>query len=197
MHEAPFIQDVLRKICDITIIKNQNGTETKLYKLLKSSKQYFDTQPDAFAPILNRSLELIINNNISVNNNNTENEVPQSPFKEDHVSVFMGGFSHGTTIEDLRRELAKKGVTMISSSGISYRNYGWSFVTLSNDKEAQYLISISPIQIMGRNIDVRPFINRQRIRNHIGNKPSNKIMLESMIDLISLQEQVQGLTVIA
>eukprot|EP01084_Bolivina_argentea_P316454 548545_1 len=190
VHEAPFIQDVLGKICQITIVKDTN----KLYKLLSSSKQYFDTQPDAFAPILKRSLELIV----SVEKKEEEEPkeetlLPQSPFKEDHVSVFMGGFGQGTTVDDLRIELAKKGITMISCSGISYRNYGWSFVTLSNDKEAQYLISVSPIQIGGRMIDVRPFINRQRVRNHIANKPSNLAMLRAMIDLF--EDANDGLTV--
>ena len=85
---------------------------------------------------------------------------------------------------------------MVSSSGISYRNYGWSFVTLSSAKEAQYLVSISPLVIAGRNIDVRPFINRQRVKNHISNKPSVEAMLNAMVDLFNTHKiSSYGLTV--
>merc|ERR1712154_758234 len=48
----------------------------------------------------------------------------------------------------------------------------------------------SPIQIMGRNIDVRPFINRQRIKNHIANKPSPHCMLQAIIQFLHNQQSL-------
>ena len=118
----------------------------------------------------NSNTNLIINNNNN-NNNNNNDDISKSPFKEDHVSVFMGGFAQGTTTEQLKNALHELNVKMIECSGISYRNYGWSFVTLANSKQAEYLINISPITIGNRSIDIRPFINRRRVRNHNALKP--------------------------
>jgi len=75
----------------------------------------------------------------------------------------MGGFAHGTTVNELRDKLASMGVEMIECSGINFRNYGWSFVCVRTSKQADYLVSQSPIVLRNRNIDVRPFIDRQKV----------------------------------
>ena len=123
VYEAPFIQDVLNKICQISIDPNQ----CKVYKLVASSKQYFDTQPSAFAPILHRSLKLTADTMTGTVSNGQSMEhgedlIPQSPFNEDRVSVFMGGFSHGTTVEDLRTEIAKRGLFVVLTLHPSHTN---------------------------------------------------------------------------
>ncbi|ETO12779.1 hypothetical protein RFI_24595 [Reticulomyxa filosa] len=87
----------------------------------------------------------------------------KSPFKEDHRIVFMGGFAYGTSTKELEDALAKYDAKMVDCKGISFRNYGWSFVKLETPQQAEDLIARSPIQIRGRNIDVRPFIDRRRV----------------------------------
>lgn len=110
-----------------------------------------------------------------------------SPYEEDQRSLFMGGFAHGTRIYDLKLELKKLGVEYIHSSGISFRNYGWSFVTVATVEQAKYLIKISPITICNRNIDVRPFIDRQRVKNHTQNRPSDSVLIEALLDIFQRQ----------
>jgi len=175
VHEAPFIQQIIAKIADVDV----DGAK---YRLLPSSRKYLATQPSAFAAILRERTEP----------ERSERQTPSSPFREDACSVFMGGFSHGTTVEDLRAELAKLGVKMLSSSGISYRNYGWSFVTLSSAADARHLMSISPIKIWGRSIDIRPFIDRERVRNHCANKPKDEAIIAALTEM--LQRESDGLT---
>eukprot|EP01083_Nonionella_stella_P093365 261638_1 len=120
---------------------------------------------------------------------NTSNK---SPFLEDHQSVFMGGFPHGTTVNDIRRELIKMGFVVIDCTEIKYRKFGFSWVTLSTTAEADYLVQMSPIKMFGMRIDIRPFINREKQRCKM---PSDAIILRTMIRLLSDATNVNvGLT---
>ncbi|ETO33672.1 hypothetical protein RFI_03423 [Reticulomyxa filosa] len=75
----------------------------------------------------------------------------------------MGGFAYGTSVKELEDALAMYDVKVADCKGISYRNYGWSFVKVENAQQAQKLVACSPIEIRGRTIDVRPFIDRKRV----------------------------------
>eukprot|EP01083_Nonionella_stella_P111169 325964_1 len=106
----------------------------------------------------------------------------RSPFFEDHCSVFMGGFKHGTTVQDIHRALSDLGgADVISCTEIKYRKFGFSWVTLSSTKEADYLIGMSPVKMLGANIDIRPFINRERQQK---DRPKDEVILKTMIELL-------------
>jgi len=117
----------------------------------------------------------------------------KSPFKEDHTMVFMGGFAAGTTTEELKEKLEQYNAKMVRCSGISYRNYGWSFVTLATSEQADRLVKNSPIVLRDRNIDIRPFINRTRVRNHMNNRPTDEQLIERMVEI--LKDKKEGLSV--
>merc|ERR1712099_204654 len=55
-------------------------------------------------------------------------------------------------------------------------------VTLENNAAADKLISMSPINIMGYNIDIRPYINRDKQKNK--SKPNDSVILNEMIKLL-------------
>eukprot|EP00483_Globobulimina_turgida_P006187 UN06197 len=74
---------------------------------------------------------------------------------------------------------------------MKYRKFGYSWVTLSTSKDADKLIRLSPIQIKGNGIDVRPFINREKQ----GKKPNTKIILDAMIKLLLKNENKNGLSI--
>lgn len=107
-----------------------------------------------------------------------------SPFREDRNTVFLGGIPKGLTSRFLAGLLKEWGVTVKKCSPIEYRQFGWSYVTLSSPEEAQWLISKSPIRIRDRYVDVRPFLNRRRIVNHVANKPSYEELLSAMMNLV-------------
>jgi hypothetical protein len=84
-------------------------------------------------------------------------------------------------------------VKVIDCKGISYRNYGWSFVKVETPEQAEQLATYSPIQIRGRNIDVRPFIDRKRVKNHQQNRPSANELLDAVLEAV--HQTPSGLTV--
>eukprot|EP01083_Nonionella_stella_P075724 205950_1 len=111
----------------------------------------------------------------------TEVKDDKSPFFEDHCSVFMGGFARNVETQDIRRELHAMGVIVISCTEIKRRKYGYSWVTLSSVKDADRLLGMSPIPMLGTYIDVRPFINRNKQRQE---KPDHKVILETVVELL-------------
>ena len=94
----------------------------------------------------------------------------------------MGGFRSTTTTDEIKRELKEKyNVTMMTATQLCFRNYGWTFVTLCTSKEAESLVKQSPITLCNAKIDVRFFIDRQKVANHVHNKPNDENILQAII----------------
>ena len=94
----------------------------------------------------------------------------------------MGGFRSTTTTDEIKRELLEKySVTMTTATQLCFRNYGWTFVTLSTSIEAESLVKQSPITLCNAKIDVRFFIDRQKVANHVHNKPDDLKILNAII----------------
>eukprot|EP01084_Bolivina_argentea_P274448 467813_1 len=138
VHEAPFIRSKLKGIC--TLCCAANGVVQ--YSLSREYVAYMKDNMDGFNAVFQRELKL---NPHGVKNDwkrgrlmndvvEDPKSITKSPFCADHCTVFMGGFCKGDSSEQLQRELAEMGVTVVSCSGILYRSYGWAYVTLLNKK---------------------------------------------------------------
>ncbi|ETO28294.1 hypothetical protein RFI_08840 [Reticulomyxa filosa] len=224
---SPVINRVLKKINDPTLNQEQkqsqlhhtsqavdesNSSRSSLHSSLRSSYSSLKSMITKFRLATNFELHYEKNRalfELVCPKCRQDASVIKSPFKEDHRTVFMGGFAHGTSTKELEDALAEYGAKMIDCKGISFRNYGWSFVTVETPQQAEDLIARSPIQIRGRNIDVRPFIDRKRVvsfverkeevnqlqdfKNHQQNRPSPKKLLIAVLDAV--QQNPSGLTV--
>ena len=120
-------------------------------------------------------------------------ELVKSPFEQDHRKVFVGGIPPNTTVEELTKELAMLGIHVVECNGITYRSYGWSYLTLATSEQAERLMQMSPIKIRGRNIDIRPFIDRGNAEQHLQNKPKDHEMLETIIQIVQASGRSLGL----
>lgn len=125
-----------------------------------------------------------------------ENVENASPFHEDRTFVFLGGLPFGKTPENVSTALESLGVTVHLCSAIKYRQYGWAYVSLGSEEDAQYLIAKSPIKLYGKLVDVRPFLNRRRVPNHFEKKPAYHEVLDSLVELAKRDRQ-KGITVAA
>eukprot|EP01083_Nonionella_stella_P097773 274845_1 len=170
VYEAPFIRSKLKGICDTHGTSN-GGT---LYSLSSEYIAYMKDNAHGFNAI--RKRELQFNKHVQKKNQqkrcgNVKHSIIKSPFSADHCTVFLGGFCKGDSAEKLKSELCEMGVDVVSCSGILYRSYGWAYVTLSNAKECDYLLERSPIYVLRRSVDVRPYLDRYKASPKMKNKP--------------------------
>lgn len=236
--EAPLIEDVLSKICAVTLSAGRPR-----YRLLAEMRSYFESEPAAFKPMEigggddgdDENDENDENGNDSnddgddpndtndTNDTNDSNdgndsndtndadggdddiehrggcgdtEALSSPFAEDRASIFLGGIPLGMSSLELTRALcARWKVTVTACSPVSFRtHYGWAFLTLDSPKSARLLVAQSPLSILGRNVDVRPFLNRQRVANHPGNRPSDGEVVAALKEMAG-HSKTAGVTI--
>lgn len=115
---------------------------------------------------------------------------------EDRNSVFLGGIPPCCTPQKLCDELINLGHDVVGCSHIAYRSYGWAFVKMKNVKAAQRLIASSPIAILKRKVEVRPFLNRHRF-DHCHRKPHYQTVIHAMIGMFGEYKRrpMDGITV--
>eukprot|EP01083_Nonionella_stella_P178321 629526_1 len=173
--EAPFVQSKLQVICEVSKCTSNGAME---YSLSGQYITYMKQNIDGFKTVFKRKLEFRpYDGKSDVRHLIKEDQaITKSPFSADHCTLFMGGFCKGDSSEELERELTEMGVTVVSCSGILYRSYGWAYVTLANAKECDYLLSISPIYVLRRSVDVRPYLDRYKASSKLFNKPSQRQM---------------------
>eukprot|EP01083_Nonionella_stella_P214622 773184_1 len=173
--EAPFVQSKLQVICEVSKCTSSGAME---YSLSGQYITYMKQNIDGFKTVFKRKLEFRpYDGKSDVRHLIKEDQaITKSPFSADHCTLFMGGFCKGDSSEELERELTEMGVTVVSCSGILYRSYGWAYVTLANAKECDYLLSISPIYVLRRSVDVRPYLDRYKASSKLFNKPSQRQM---------------------
>eukprot|EP01083_Nonionella_stella_P308079 1085512_1 len=177
VHEAPFVQSKLNGICD----SYASPDGVTLYNLSSPYVTYMKDNVDGFNAIFKRELTFNSQGNKHPRCvKDVSQSIIKSPFSTDHCTLFLGGFCKGDSSEALERELNDMGVEVVSCSGILYRSYGWAYVTLSSAKECDYLLSISPIYILRRSIDVRPYLDRYKAYHSIDKKPSKRQMMQSI-----------------
>eukprot|EP01083_Nonionella_stella_P250150 864252_1 len=174
VYEAPLFRCKLKELCDTSC--DSHGVT--LYSLSDQYVAYMKDNMNGFKAVLTRDLQLNVDKKQYMTV--VDPSITKSPFSADHCTVFLGGFCKDDSTDDLTRELHDLGVTVVSCSEILYRSYGWAYLTLSNPKECDYLLSISPIHLLRRNIDVRPYLDRYKAFKNINNKPPERQMVRSM-----------------
>ena len=66
---------------------------------------------------------------------------------------------------------------MTTATQLCFRNYGWTFVTLKTSSETESLVKQSPIISCNAEMDIQFFIDRQKVANHVHNKPNDNEIL--------------------
>jgi len=137
------------------------------YKVLKRPKIIRGFAPQVLMRSVEEAKQLVEKGVISINGVEVQVRPFNSFMKQSKSkkipnvakrSIFLGGFSNGTTSKDIKEALLKMEVKVVNYPVVKF---GYSRqVILENVAQAKSLINMKKVYINGTFVDVRPFVNQ-------------------------------------